>query len=190
MSGKRYYGKYRGTVLNNIDPMQRARIQAQVPAVSTIPLTAWCEPCLPLAGKLMGTYFVPQIGAGVWIEFEQGDPSRPIWTGCLWGSLAEVPPFALLGLPPSPSIVLQTATQNMLMISDVPGPTGGIMLQIGPTPAVASISISDTGIILQSGASMITMTAEGAIVITGGAGSITVGPAMAVTVNTDGLVVT
>jgi hypothetical protein len=190
MSGKRYYGKHRGTVLNNIDPMQRARIQATIPAVSPIPLTAWCEPCLPLAGKQMGAYFVPQIGSGVWIEFEQGDPSRPIWTGCFWGSVAEVPAFALAGVPASPSIVLQTALQNMLMISDVPGPAGGIMLQIGPTPAVASLSISDTGIILQSGASMISMTPEGAIVITGGAGSLTVGPALSVTVNADGLVVT
>jgi hypothetical protein len=57
MIGKRYYGKYRGTVLNNIDPIQRARIQATVPAASPIPWTAWCEPCLPLAGPLMGHIF-------------------------------------------------------------------------------------------------------------------------------------
>jgi hypothetical protein len=104
--------------------------------------------------------------------------------------VAEVPVFALEGVPTSPSIVLQTTLQNMLMISDVPGPTGGIMLLIGPTPAVASLSISESGIILQSGDSVISMRPEGAIVITGGTGSIAVGPALSVTVNTDGLVVT
>jgi hypothetical protein len=186
MSTKRYFGKYRGTVLNNVDPLNRARIQAQVQAVSSLLPTTWCEPCLPLAGKQMGAYFVPQIQAGVWIEFEQGDPARPIWTGCLWGSMAEVPALALAGLPASPSIVLQTAGQNTLMISDVPGQVGGILLKVGAT----TVSVASTGIILQCGSSMISMTPAGAIIINGGAGSITVGPGPAVTVNKDGLIVT
>jgi uncharacterized protein involved in type VI secretion and phage assembly len=188
MSIKRYFGKYRGSVLQNADPLNRARILATVPAVSSLLPTTWCEPCLPLAGKQMGAYFVPQIAAGVWIEFEQGDPGRPIWTGCFWGNLGEVPTLALAGVPLSPSIVLQTAGQNTLMISDVPGAIGGILLQIAP--GTTSVSISDTGIILQSGTSMISMTAEGAIIITGGTGTLTVGPGQAVTVNKDGLIVT
>ena len=57
---------------------------------------------------------VPPIGAGVWIEFEQGDPDYPIWTGGFWGSAAEVPALALAGNPASPSIVLQTRLQNTL----------------------------------------------------------------------------
>jgi len=43
-----------------------------------------------------------------------------------------VPALALAGNPVSPSIVLQTALQNTIVISDLPGPTGGIMLRARP----------------------------------------------------------
>ena len=33
---------------------------------------------------------MPEPGTGVWVEFEAGDPSRPIWSGCWWGD-ARVP---------------------------------------------------------------------------------------------------
>lgn len=158
-SAQRYYGKYRGTVLVNIDPEQRGRIQVSVPDVLSFIPSSWAEPCVPLAGPTgppMGTYFMPPIGAGVWVEFEQGDVERPIWVGCRFGSTADVPPLALAGLPVSPNIVMQTAGQNTLMISDLPGPTGGILLK---STAGASISISTTGIIIQNGqGATITMT--------------------------------
>jgi uncharacterized protein involved in type VI secretion and phage assembly len=96
----------------------------------------------------MGAYLVPPIGAGVWIEFEQGDPNHPIWVGCRWGSAADVPVLALAGLPISPNIVFQTAGQNTVMVSDVPGPTGGIMLK---SLTGASIIVNDTGIYIQNG---------------------------------------
>jgi uncharacterized protein involved in type VI secretion and phage assembly len=86
-------------------------------------------PCFPIAGKQMGAYFIPQIGSGVWVEFEQGDPDYPVWVGCYYGSAAEVPALALAGNPASPNIVLQTSLQNSVIISDLPGPTGGIMLK-------------------------------------------------------------
>ena len=124
----KHYGKYRGTVTQNVDPMQLGRIQAMVPDVSGLLPSSWAMPCVPMASKMSGVYVVPQIGAGVWIEFEQGDPDYPIWSGGFWGIAAEVPSLALLGNPASPSIVLQTGLQNTLAISDVPGPTGGIML--------------------------------------------------------------
>jgi len=91
----------------------------------------------------MGVFVLPPVGAGVWIEFEQGDPDFPIWSGGWWGSVGEVPTLALAGLPASPSIVLQTLGGNTIMISDVPGPSGGILLQ---TKSGAMLSLSDTGI--------------------------------------------
>jgi uncharacterized protein involved in type VI secretion and phage assembly len=148
MIGKQYIGKYRGTVINNIDPMQMGRIQAMVPDVSNIIPTSFAMPCLPLAGKQMGHFAIPQIGSGVWIEFEQGDPDYPVWTGCFWGSAAEVPALALAGNPASPSIVMQTSLQNTVMISDLPGPTGGIVLK---STTGASIIVNDTGIYIQNG---------------------------------------
>lgn len=155
-SATKYYGKYRGTVVQNVDPEQRGRIQAIVPDVSNVVPTTWASACVPLAGKSMGTYLVPQIGSGVWIEYEQGDVDYPIWTGCFWGIAAEVPPLALAGNPVSPSIVIQTGLQNSIVLSDVPGPTGGIMLR---SSTGAMILVNDVGIMISNGlGATITMT--------------------------------
>ena len=155
---KTYFGKYRGTVFNNLDPQFRGRIMALVPAVLGLVPSTWCEACVPLAGPTgppMGAYFVPPIGAGVWIEFENGDPSYPIFAGCRFGSPADQPPIAKAGLPVSPSIVLQTAAQNSISVSDLPGPTGGIMLK---STTGAMLIVNDTGIYIQNGkGAMITM---------------------------------
>src|ERR1700691_4443684 len=83
--GQKYYGKYRGTGLDNVDPMQMGRIIAMVPDVSSLLPTSWCMPCVPGAGLQAGMLVVPAIGAGVWIEFEQGDPDYPICPGGSWG---------------------------------------------------------------------------------------------------------
>jgi len=149
---KKFYGKYRGTVVNNLDPEQLGRIQAIVPAVSNVVPTSWAMPCVPMAGKEQGVYMVPQLGAGVWIEFEEGDPDKPIWVGGYWGALAEVPKlaFAPPPIPPGQNIVLETTLQNTLLISDAaPSPvTGGIILK---STTGAMIVVNDSGIYIQNG---------------------------------------
>ena len=153
--GQKFYGKYRGTVLNNIDPMQIGRLMVQVPDVGGLIPSSWAMPCFPITGKQMGAYMIPQIGTGVWVEFEQGNPDYPIWSGCWYGLVAEVPALALAGNPASPSIVLQTSLQNSLIISDLPGPTGGIMLK---STTGAMLIVNDTGIYIQNGkGAMLTM---------------------------------
>jgi uncharacterized protein involved in type VI secretion and phage assembly len=146
--GKKFYGLYRATVLNNIDPMQIGRIQVIVPDVSNIIPSSWAMPCVPIAGKQMGTFVMPQVGAGVWVQFEQGDPDFPVWTGGFWGVAAEVPALALAGVPGNPNILLQSTLQNSIVISDLPGPTGGIMLK---STTGATIIVNDTGIYIQNG---------------------------------------
>lgn len=145
---RRFYGLYRGTVANNIDPLQLGRIQAIVPDVSNVIPTSWAMPCVPIAGKQMGTFVVPQVGAGVWMQFEQGNPDFPVWTGGFWGIAAEVPALALAGVPGDPNIVLQSTLQHAIVISDLPGPTGGILLK---STTGASITVNDTGIYIQNG---------------------------------------
>jgi uncharacterized protein involved in type VI secretion and phage assembly len=148
---QQYFGKYRGTVIQNIDPEQRGRLQLMVPDVLGPLPSSWAEPVVPLAGPTgppMGVYLVPPIGTGVWVEFEHGDPNYPIWAGCRWGSQADIPPLARAGLPVSPNIVLQTAGQNSIVVSDLPGPTGGIMLK---SATGATIIVNDTGIYIQNG---------------------------------------
>lgn len=95
----RLYGKFRGTVLNNTDPLSLGRVQASVPEVLGEVPTGWATPCAPYAGPGAGFFSVPPVGAGVWIEFEAGDVSRPIWAGCYWGT-GEVP----LNPPGNPSV--------------------------------------------------------------------------------------
>ena len=58
-----YFGKYRGTVINNIDNMQIGRIQVMVPDVSALIPSSWAMPCMPIAGKQMGTYVAKMKGA-------------------------------------------------------------------------------------------------------------------------------
>ena len=169
----KFYGKYRGVVLQNFDPEMRGRIQVEVPGVVMLPST-WAEPCVPFTGKQSGFFVVPQIGAGVWVEFEQGDPDYPIWVGGFWGSTAEVPPMATVppAIPPGQNVVIQTTLQNTLAVSDAP-PTpvsGGIVLK---SPTGARIVVNDSGIYIDNGK---------------GASILMVGPT--ITVNNGALVIT
>ena len=79
----RYFGKYRGTVRDNADPTSRGRLRVRVPAVLG-DLEIWAMPCVPYAGDGVGFYSLPEPGTGVWVEFEAGDPSYPVWTGFFW----------------------------------------------------------------------------------------------------------
>ena len=162
----RYYGKYRGTVVNNVDPLQIGRIQVMVPDVSSLMLSSWAMPCLPVGGMQMGMFTVPSIGAGVWVEFEQGDPDYPIWTGCFWGVTAEVPAMAKTVPPGVSGITLQTTLMNGIVISDLPGPTGGIMLK---SPTGATIIVNDTGIYIQNGKGASIMMTGPTVTINNGA---------------------
>ena len=85
-STDRFFGKFRGRVTDNQDPLSLGRIRAQVPDVLREVETGWALPAAPYAGDGVGVYTIPAVDAGVWIEFEAGDVSRPIWTGCFWGA--------------------------------------------------------------------------------------------------------
>ena len=141
-----YYGKYRGTVVDNVDPDLMGRLRVGVPALGLT--NAWAMPCFPVAGDQAGVWMVPDPGTGVWIEFEQGNVDDPIWSGCWYGSAAEVPQVVRDASPATPPIVFQTRGQTTLVLSDEPGPAGGILLQ---TATGAGISITDDGITLSNG---------------------------------------
>jgi phage baseplate assembly protein gpV len=87
----RFFGKYRG-VVSDVDAATM-RIKATIPAVLGETTSGWCEPCVPYAGKEVGFVMLPEVGSGVWIEFEGGDTSYPIWVGGFWRK-GEFPPKA------------------------------------------------------------------------------------------------
>lgn len=84
-----WHGKYRGSVARVDDPQGLGRIQAYVPRLFGKEASGWAMPCAPYAGPDQGLFTVPEPGAGVWIEFEEGDLSRPIWSGMWWGAPTE-----------------------------------------------------------------------------------------------------
>jgi uncharacterized protein involved in type VI secretion and phage assembly len=146
MSNGRFLGKYRATVHDNVDPYGLGRIKAIVPAVTgpDQPST-WALPCLPAAGANMGLFTLPQKGAGVWIEYEGGDPAYPIWVGGYWIQ-GEVPNLVPTQARLAPTITLQTPKGNGLVVSDVPGE--GILIR---SASGAKISITSDGITIDNG---------------------------------------
>jgi type VI secretion system secreted protein VgrG len=93
----RYHGKYRGYVHRTDDPLKLGRVQAVVPRLCGDTPLGWALPCSPYAGPDQGLFLVPEIGSGVWIEFEGGDLASPIWSGMWWGA----PDAADVGQPDS-----------------------------------------------------------------------------------------
>ena len=121
-----FFGKYRGTVTDINDPLMTGRVRAKVPDVMGDLESGWAMPCAPFGGSGMGFFALPKVGAGVWIEFEHGDPDFPIWSGCWWGSVAEVPPLLLA--PPYKKLIIKTEGGTTVILDDTPG-IGGITLE-------------------------------------------------------------
>ncbi|SDL20862.1 phage baseplate assembly protein V [Paracoccus chinensis] len=149
-SDRPFLGKFRGTVINNIDPMLIGRLLVQVPDVHGPGISSWAMPCVPVAGINNGFMAVPIPGSGVWVEFEQGNPDYPIWVGCFWGSAAETPVLAKTAPAPTPAITMQTPLKNGLVISDGLGPlgVGGIVIQ---SATGATLAVNDAGIFINNG---------------------------------------
>jgi uncharacterized protein involved in type VI secretion and phage assembly len=140
---RRFYGKYRGLVIENIDPEEIGRVMVQVPDVLGPIPSSWAMPCVPAAGIQAGCFVVPPIGSQVWVEFEQGDPDYPIWTGGFWGLVADVPVFATAppaippGQPVTGGIVLKSTTGAMIVVNDsgiyISNGKGAMITMVGPT---------------------------------------------------------
>jgi hypothetical protein len=111
----RFFGKYRGVVADNDDPTGRGRLQVKVPAVMGDE-PVWAMPCVPYAGTNMGLYMMPEPGTGVWVEFEAGDPSYPVWVGCFWGD-SEAPKTES-GAEAAPPLKIIRSQQGLLVTLD------------------------------------------------------------------------
>jgi len=147
-----YFGKYRGTVASNFDPMAQGRVQVTCPAVLGDGQLSWAMPCSPYAGPGIGFFAVPPVGANIWVEFEAGDPDYPIWTGCFW-STGQAP------VPAVPEVKVFKTDAFTLTVNDLPG-AGGLTIEVTP-PAVATpmtIALSSSGIELSNGAASIKLT--------------------------------
>jgi uncharacterized protein involved in type VI secretion and phage assembly len=159
MNFPKLFGKYRGKVINNVDPEEIGRLLVSVPDVFS-ESQRWAMPCVPFAGNQSGFFALPPTGANVWVEFERGDIDYPIWCGGFWTSPAEVPVFALSTAGEKP-VVIESTAGTLLALANTNGPTGGILLK---TSSGAAISITDSGITISNGHGA-TIALEGSSVI-------------------------
>jgi uncharacterized protein involved in type VI secretion and phage assembly len=116
----RYYGKYRGFVVDNADPEKRARLRLRVPSLLGETETGWALPCLPYGGLAdQGLFLVPDVDAQLWVEFEEGNLDRPIWVGTFWQRDGDPPAEA--AVDPPTTRVLKTASGHILQFDDAEG---------------------------------------------------------------------
>ena len=164
----RYHGKYRATVLNNIDPENRGRVQVQLADRYGLFPSTWALPSFPAAAIQHGFVSIPPLRASVWIEFEAGDPDFPIWTGAFFENPGEMPVLAAAGTPISPNFVMQTVGQVTLMLSD--NPAMNVLIK---TLTGAMIQIGETGIIISNGKGASITLAGPSVIVNGGALTVT-----------------
>lgn len=146
---RRFYGKYRGSVVDNADPHGMGRLLVSVPDVLGLFPSTWAMPCVPLAGMQSGVFVAPPQRAGVWVEFEGGNPDYPIWTGFFWGSGAEAPATAGSLAPGAASFLVESTGRSKVAVSDTPlAPMkgGGVLLQC---PS-ASITVDSAGVTINA----------------------------------------
>lgn len=144
------YGKYRGKVVDPIDPLQLGRIMALVPAISEMPLS-WALPAAPYAGRDVGFFAIPPAGANVWIEFEGGDANYPIWTGCFWGE-GEAP-----AEPALPTTIMLKTNLGAISINDL---DAELKLSLEAPDGLMSLVMNPTGIKLSLNEVSISITQE------------------------------
>jgi Type VI secretion system/phage-baseplate injector OB domain len=109
----KYYGKYSGDVTDNEDAEQMGRIKVKVPTMFGADREVIARPCFPTAH-----FYVPPVGAKVWVEFEAGDPSYPLYVG-IWYPTGTVPPQA--AVTPPDNRVIQTPSGHTIELMDKEG---------------------------------------------------------------------
>lgn len=169
----RYYGKYRGLVRDNADPKKLGRLKLQIPSVLGTVVSGWAFPCLPYGGDMnQGFLFIPEVDAGVWVEFEEGDLEFPIWVGTFWSEptplKSEVPKAndpdgseqSSVQNPPTRKII-KTKKGHTIQFEDADG-EDRIIITDGETEN--RIVFTRSGITITNKNNSITMTDTGIIV--------------------------
>jgi hypothetical protein len=166
-------GVVTGQVINPLDPTGQGRVQVRMHFIDSLDLSAWARVATPMAGKLSGMYFIPNLGDEVLVAFEHGDINSPYIIGSLW-SLASPPPLP----SPLPQVrMIRSPLGNQIIFTEVPP---GIAIQTASLSTAIEmvdggtinirlgqnvINVSPLGITLTAGTSMISLTAEGVRIV-------------------------
>ena len=156
-----FYGKYRGTVADNQDPSGLGRVCVKVPGLLP-PEGRWAEPCVPYTGPGAGLFAIPPKNTGVWVEFEAGNLSRPIWVGCWWGK-GQVPAQAA-----PPLKLLRTESGHTVLLDDTPN---GEQVKVTSKHG-ATVVLDSAGVHITNRGQKVELTAN-SVIINGGALEVT-----------------
>lgn len=151
-----FFGKYRGKVASNLDPLRLGRLQIQCPSVLGDGRLSWAMPSVPYAGMQVGFFMLPPRQANVWVEFEGGDPDYPIWSGCFWAP-GELP--AVAALPEMQVLKTDGITLTLNALRGI----GSVTLELGP-PAIAQVvkvALTTQGISLECPPAKLTVAPGG-----------------------------
>lgn len=150
----KFFGKYRGKVEDNQDPLGLGRVQVSVPAVLGDGTLAWALPCVPYAGPGVGLFLVPPVGAKAWVEFEAGDTNFPICAGYFWSD-GEVPVD-----PADPTTRAFKCDGLSLIVKD--DSSGSIELKVGSPIASTEVSIviDSNGVVMETGSGKLAITSS------------------------------
>jgi uncharacterized protein involved in type VI secretion and phage assembly len=155
---RRFFGKYRGVVSKTDDPLTLGRIQVTLDAFP-VATSGWCMPCVPYAGKNVGWFVIPEVGAHVWVEFEGGDPSMPIWVGCFWET-GTIPPEA------TPSRKTWRTPTGKIIVDDLDGKAGKLLIESTTRSGeTVYLHMDDTGISLKAKTAEVIMSMDDGITV-------------------------
>ncbi len=159
-STQRYYGKYRGFVVDRADPDKLGKLKLRVPSVLGEEVTGWALPCLPYGGlDNIGMSIIPEIDAQVWVEFEEGLLSHPIWVGTFWQPEQLMP----TGEDAEPTRkILRTQSGHSIELEDKEGDeeimithSGGAMFKIDCNGSVELRSEDDCALTMDAASGLI-----------------------------------
>jgi uncharacterized protein involved in type VI secretion and phage assembly len=137
-----FFGKYRGTVTDVSDPENRCRIRATVPSVLGEQACGWALPSAPFAGDGLGMVLLPEVGSGVWIEFEAGNLDNPIWSGAWWAKDQRPDPKG-----PGVRVLVSKAGHKVILDDDA----NQVQIVHGDAAVAKTITITATEIVLKCG---------------------------------------
>lgn len=153
-----FFGKYRGKVVDTNDPLGKGRLKVQVPSVFGQDTSVWAMPCVPYAGDQVGFKSFPPVDTNVWVEFEGGDISYPVWTGFFWGD-GEMPSEAgtddNVKLWKTGTVTIQIDDQaGEIVISTTGGATLTMASDIKGEVGSSTLTIDTSGVTSEAGAKL------------------------------------
>jgi len=147
------FGKFRGIVIDNVDPSRLGRIRVRTESVAGANPLTWALPCFPVAGDGVGIASIPPVGASVLLEFLDGSVDLPVWVGGFWADGAEVPKNSRDVARDATTMVFESGGVG-IMITGAGSSGGMIRLYCGDGP---SITLSADGIAISAGSKQVTL---------------------------------